>query len=113
METPFKLAAEFTFEQAYISRWREVRRGNRSVNDLDEYYSNLLFVLTPRIPVGILRLGAQWERYSFGFSDGGEQSPNTLLAVNGIIGLRHQVFGLNSRADRSGTWILRNRFRPS
>lgn len=86
VETPFKLAAEFTFEQAYLGGG-EVKRGNRSVNDLDEYYSNLLIVLTPRTPVGILRLGAQWERYSFGFPDGGEQLPNTLQAVNGIIGL--------------------------
>src|SRR5262245_4783434 len=66
VETPFKLSAEFTFEQAYLGGG-EVKRGNRSVDDLDEYYSNLLFVFTPRISVGILRLGAQWERYSFGF----------------------------------------------
>ena len=85
-ENPFKFSAEFTLEQAYLGGG-EVKRGNRSVNDLDEYYSNLLFVYTPRISVGILRLGAQWERFSFGFPDGGEQLPNTLQAVNGIVGL--------------------------
>src|ERR1041384_2150105 len=37
--------------------------------------------------VGYLRLGAQWERYSFGFSETGQQLPNTLQAVNGIVGL--------------------------
>ncbi len=85
VETPFKFSAEFTLEQAYLGGG-EVARGHRSVNDLDEYYSNLLFVYTPRIEAGILRLGGQWERYSFGYPHGGEQLPNTLQAVNGIIG---------------------------
>jgi len=57
------------------------------VNDLDEYYSNVDFIYTPRIKFGILRLGAQWERYSFGFPNGGQQLPNTLQAVNSIVGL--------------------------
>jgi hypothetical protein len=32
-------------------------------------------------------LGAQWERYSFDFPDGGQQLPNTLQATNAIVGL--------------------------
>jgi hypothetical protein len=86
VEVPFRFSGEFTIEQVYIGG-AEVKRDNRTVNDFDEYYSNLLFVYTPRISVGILRAGAQWERYSFGYSDGGAQLPNTLQAVNGIIGL--------------------------
>src|SRR6267142_1379155 len=76
---PFRFSAEFDLEQTYIGG-ADVQRGARDVNDLDEYYSNLRFVFTPRIKFGILRLGAQWERFSFGFPDGGEQLPNTLQA---------------------------------
>jgi len=87
VEEPYKFSAEFDLEQAYIGG-ADVRRGGRDVNDYDEYYSNLVFVYTPRIKFGILRLGAQWERYSFGFSSsGGQQLPNTLQAVNSIVGL--------------------------
>jgi len=86
VEEPYKFSAEFTIEQAYLGG-ADVRRAAREVNDYDEYYSNLVFVYTPRIKFGILRLGAQWERYSFGFpSTGGEQLPNTLQAVNSIVG---------------------------
>ena len=41
----------------------------RDVNDYNEYYSNLFFVYGPRLKYGILRVGAQWERYSFGFPE--------------------------------------------
>ncbi|MEO8440543.1 MAG: DUF6268 family outer membrane beta-barrel protein [Spartobacteria bacterium] len=85
-EQPYKFSAEFTIEQAYIGD-AEVQRGNRVVDDFDEYYSNIKFIYTPRIKFGILRLGAQWERYSFGFPNGGQQLPNTLQAVNTIVGL--------------------------
>ena len=86
VEEPYKFSAEFDIEQAYIGG-ADVQRGGRSVNDLDEYYSNVDFIYTPRIKFGILRLGAQWERYSFGFPNGGQQLPNTLQAVNSIVGL--------------------------
>ena len=85
-EQPYKFPAEFTIEQAYLGG-ADVQRGTRSVKDFDEYYSNLVFVYTPRIKFGILRFGAQWERYSFGFPDGGQQLPNTLQALNSIVGL--------------------------
>ena len=85
-EEPYKFSAEFTIEQAYIGG-SDVQRGNRLVNDFDEYYSHLAFVYTPRIKFGILRLGSQWERYSFGFTNGGQQLPNTLQAINSIVGL--------------------------
>jgi len=85
-EEPYKFSAEFTLEQGYLGD-ADVRRGGREVSDFDEYYSNLVFVYTPRIKFGILRLGAQWERYSFGFSSsGGQQLPNTLQAINSIVG---------------------------
>lgn len=86
VEEPFKFAAEFTIEQAYIGGG-DVQRGGRLVSDYDEYYSNAAFIYTPRIKFGILRLGAQWERFSFGFPHGGQQLPNTLQGINAIVGL--------------------------
>jgi opacity protein-like surface antigen len=84
-EEPYKFSAEFDIDQAYIGG-SDVQRGNRRVEDFDEYYSYLSFVYTPRLKYGILRIGSQWERYSFGFPNGGEQLPNTLQAVNAIVG---------------------------
>ncbi len=86
VEEPYQFSAEFTIEQAYIGG-AEVQRGARKVDDFDEYYSNVSFIYTPRIKFGILRLGAGWERYSFGFPNGGQQLPNTLQAVTSIVGL--------------------------
>ena len=86
IEEPYIFSAEFTIEQAYIGG-SDVQRGGRLVSDFDEYYSNVSFVYTPRIKFGILRLGAQWERFSFGFPNGGQQLPNTLQSVNSIVGL--------------------------
>ena len=85
VEEPFKFSGEFEIDQAFLGNG-EVARGRRTVNDFDEYYSNLLFVYTPRVKYGILRLGAQWERYSFDFPHGGQQLPNTLQATNTVIG---------------------------
>lgn len=85
-EEPYHFSAEFDLELAYIGDG-DVQRGAREVKDLDELYSNLRFVYTPRIQFGILRLGAQWERYSFGFPEGGQQLPNTLQAINSIVGI--------------------------
>jgi hypothetical protein len=85
-EQPYKFPAEFTIEQAYLGG-ADVQRGTRSVKDFDEYYSNVVFVYTPRIKFGILRLGAQWERYSFGFPDGGHQVPTPRQAINWLVGL--------------------------
>ena len=86
VEEPFNFSGEFEIEQAYLGNG-EVSRGARDVKDFNEYYSNLLFVYTPRVSFGILRLGAQWERYSFDFPNGGAQLPNTLQATNAIVGL--------------------------
>ena len=90
-EKPFNFPVEFGLEQAYIGDG-DVRRGMRDVNDYNEYYSNLFFVYGPRLKYGIPRVGAQWERYSFGFPNGGQQLPNTLQAVNAIVGFDTRLF---------------------
>ena len=47
-------------------------------------------VLTPRIKLGVLRLGAEWERFSFGLPDGAAL-PNTLQSFSTIIGIDTQL----------------------
>ncbi|MGH8094725.1 MAG: DUF6268 family outer membrane beta-barrel protein [Chthoniobacterales bacterium] len=86
VEEPFKFSGEFDLEGAYLGG-ADVQRGRRSVNNYDESYFKLLFVYTPRIKFGVLRLGSQWERYSFDFPNGGQQLPNTLQGVNAVVGL--------------------------
>jgi hypothetical protein len=56
------------------------------VEDFDETDAMFRFILTPRIKVGILRLGAQYERYSFGFPHS-SALPDVLQSANLIIGL--------------------------
>ena len=46
-------------------------------------------MLTPRIKFGVLRLGAEWERFSFGLPQGAAL-PNTLQSFSTIIGLDMQ-----------------------
>ncbi|MBA3963896.1 MAG: hypothetical protein H0X40_18625 [Chthoniobacterales bacterium] len=80
----FRFSGEITIEQSYVGE-SDVAREGRDVN-FDELYSNLKFVYTPRIEYGIIRAGAQFERYSLGFSGSGAQVPNTLQALNAVVG---------------------------
>lgn len=80
----FDLSGEYDASDAYIGD-AQVRRDGRDTT-LDQHNSLARFVLTPRVGLGYLRVGAEWERYSFGLS---EQAPlpNTLQAVDLIVGL--------------------------
>jgi hypothetical protein len=84
----FRFSAEYNIEQTYIGD-SEVSRGRDTVRDFDESDTLVSFVLTPRVSIGVLRLGAGYERFAFGFNDGGPL-PDTLQAVNLIIGLDTQ-----------------------
>ncbi|MGH7939237.1 MAG: hypothetical protein ACRD5Z_05885, partial [Bryobacteraceae bacterium] len=86
---PFRFSGELLIEQSF-SGGSDVARENFHVNDFDEAYTNLKFVYTPRVKYGIIRAGAQFERYSFGFDHGGAQLPNSLQAVNAVIGFDTQ-----------------------
>ena len=82
---PFRFAGEFVLEQSYVGP-SDVARGSRDVDDFDELYTFLKFVYTPRVKYGIIRVGAQLERYSLGYPNGGQQLPNTLQALNAVVG---------------------------
>jgi len=85
----FSFSGEFVVEETYVGNG-DVQRGNHVLRDFDESDTLLRFVLTPRIKLGVLRLGAEWERFSFGFSDRAPL-PETLQALSLIIGLDTQL----------------------
>jgi hypothetical protein len=68
-ESPFSF--EFQAEETYAGNGDVVRgeRGNLRVRDFDESDTRIHFILTPRVAIGILRLGVQTERYSFGYGN--------------------------------------------
>jgi hypothetical protein len=76
-------------ESVYVGE-ATVRSGNRSVTDFRENDTTLRFLLTPRTKIGILRLGLEWERFSFDFPDQ-TPLPNTLQSGSLILGLDTQL----------------------
>ena len=53
----FRFSAEYNIEETYIGD-SDVARGRHEVNDFDESNTIVSFVFTPRVSIGILRLGA-------------------------------------------------------
>ncbi len=82
-ESPFSF--EFHAEETYVGSG-DVVRGSLSVRDFDESDTRVHFILTPRVKIGILRLGVQAERYSFGYG-GNAAIPNVLESTNLVLGL--------------------------
>jgi hypothetical protein len=82
------LTGEYLAEGTYVGEG-DVERGRKKVSDFDEIDSNLRLIFTPRTKLGVVRLGAEWERFSFGFP---EQTalPNTLQSFSAVIGLDMQ-----------------------
>ncbi len=85
----FSLSGEYVVEGTYVGNG-DVVRGPHEVRNFDENDILLRFVLTPRIKLGVLRLGAEWERFSFGFS-GRAPLPDTLQAVSLVLGIDTQL----------------------
>jgi hypothetical protein len=82
-------SGEYSFEETYIGE-AGVQRGNREINDFDESDTILRFIFTPRVKIGVLRLGAEWEMFSFGFPRR-TPLPNTLQEVSAVVGLDTQL----------------------
>jgi hypothetical protein len=76
---------EYVAEETYVDD-ADVERGKHVVRNFNESDTVLRYVATPRISAGVLRIGAEWERFSFGMP---EQSllPNTLQSAALIVGL--------------------------
>jgi uncharacterized protein DUF6268 len=81
-------SGEYVAEETYVAQG-DVRRGERSVRDITEHNTILRLVLTPKISVGILRLGFDWERFSFDMPHDAPL-PDTLQAPSFVLGLDTQ-----------------------
>ncbi|MBX6324698.1 MAG: hypothetical protein IRY93_01535 [Chthoniobacterales bacterium] len=84
------LSGEYITEGTYVGEG-DVKRGPRKrVQDFDEIDSTLRLILTPRTPLGVLRLGAEWERFSFGLPEDAPL-PNTLQSFSAVMGIDMQL----------------------
>ena len=80
---------EYTAEDTYVGGGDVQRGPNKRVSDFDENDSIVHLVLTPRTSLGVLRFGAEWERFSFGLPDHAAL-PDTLQSVSLVTGLDMQ-----------------------
>jgi len=83
------IPGEYTLEDTYVGEGDVQRGPNKKVDDFYENDSILHLVFTPRIQPGVLRIGVDWERFSFGFPEG-TALPDTLQAVGLVVGLDTQ-----------------------
>lgn len=107
--------AEYSFEETYVGE-ANVARGPHRVVDFDESDTLLRLVFTPRVKLGVLRLGFEYEQFSFGF-DPRSPIPNTLQSVAAVIGIDTQLSdsilvrvetmpGVYSEAFKTGTTLF-------
>jgi hypothetical protein len=86
-----KISFEFEASETYAGDGSVTRPtgafGDLRVEDFDENDALVRFVLTPRIKIGILRLGGSYERWDFGFDEDRVQIPETLQAANFVVGI--------------------------
>ena len=80
---------EYNAEDAYVGSGDVQRGPNKKVSDFDENDSIVHLVFTPRTQLGVLRIGAEWERFSFGLPDHAAL-PDTLQSVSLVMGLDMQ-----------------------
>jgi hypothetical protein len=88
VESESSISFEFDADATYVGSG-DVQRGEtgtRRVQDFDETDVHFHFILTPRVKIGILRLGVQAERYSFSFSHNAA-IPDVLESTALVIGL--------------------------
>ncbi len=99
---PFsKLTGEYSVEETYISD-ATVTRGQRRIDGFNESDTVIRFVATPRVKLGVLRLGIEWEHFAFGFPER-TPLPNTFQELSAIIGLDTQI---------SDSILMRVEFQP-
>lgn len=88
-QSPGHISGEYTLEDTYVGDGDVQRGPNKKVSDFDENDSILRLVFTPRIQPGVLRIGVDWERFSFGLPEGAAL-PDTLQSVGLVVGLDTQ-----------------------
>ncbi|HEY2614748.1 MAG TPA: hypothetical protein VGI42_03500 [Chthoniobacterales bacterium] len=85
VESQSALPFEFEAEGTYVGSG-DIQRENLSIRDFDETDARVHFILTPRVKIGILRLGVQSERYSFSYGSSAAL-PDTFESTNLVLGL--------------------------
>src|SRR5438045_8038790 len=106
---------EYAFEETYVDE-ADVARGPHRVLDFNESDTLLRLILTPRVKLGVLRLGFEYEQFSFGLGDNAPL-PNTLQSVAAVIGIDTQLSdsilvrleatpGVYSQAFKPGTTLF-------
>jgi hypothetical protein len=88
-ESLSRVPFEYTAEDTYVGDGDVQRGPNKNVRDFDENDSIVHLVFTPRTQLGVLRIGAEWERFSFGLPDHAPL-PDTLQSVSLVMGLDMQ-----------------------
>src|SRR4030095_11143542 len=101
---------EYSFEETYVGE-ASVARGPHRVEDFDESDTLLRFVFTPRVKFGVLRLGFEYEQFSFGL-DKNAPLPNTLQSVAAIVGIDTQFSDSILVRIETTPGVYREEFRP-
>jgi hypothetical protein len=76
---------EFELRGSYVGE-TDFERGDREIDNLDTWNGSLRFLVLPRTPIGILRLGFEYENYDFGIP-AGLQIPDRLQSLTAVVGL--------------------------
>jgi hypothetical protein len=82
-------SGEYSVDETYIGE-AAVKRSRTTISGFDEHDTVLRFVLTPRVKIGVLRLGVEWERFSFGMP-ARAPLPNTFQELSAVIGIDTQI----------------------
>jgi hypothetical protein len=83
-----KFSGEYLAEETFVGGG-DVRNGAQVVGDFGESDTIMRFVFTPRVSFGVLRLGAEWEKFSFDFSSS-SPLPDELQSVSLVLGIDTQ-----------------------
>ena len=88
VESQSSFSFEFNAEETFVGNGDVQRgeRGNLRITNFDENDTRIHFILTPLTKIGVLRLGVQMERYSFGFPNNAA-IPNSLHSTSLVLGL--------------------------
>jgi hypothetical protein len=89
--------------ESWYAGGARTRGGGGNIGSVDEWSTDLKWVISPQVTKNLLlRLGAEWQRLSFGVSDHAVV-PNVLQKVNALIGLDYQL---------TDQWLLRADLQP-
>lgn len=101
-ENPMAVSHELDVDLGYAGRSETLQNGQH-IGSIDGLNSDVKYVFSPQITDNLLfRVGAEWERFSFGTSQTGAL-PATLQHLSAVIGFDYQL------ADQ---WLMRTELQP-